>query len=59
MALKTVVLPDDGKPMMPAFMSLFQSSERVGFEPTWLAPIRFRGGAVMTASVPLLNRTTF
>jgi hypothetical protein len=27
----------------------------VGFEPTWLAPIRFRGGAVMTASVPLLN----
>jgi hypothetical protein len=29
-------------------------AERVGFEPTWLAPIRFRGGAVMTASVPLL-----
>lgn len=32
----------------------FESPERVGFEPTWLAPIRFRGGAVMTASVPLL-----
>ncbi|GEM_PF-992457 len=31
-------------------------AERVGFEPTWLAPIRFRGGAVMTASVPLLIR---
>lgn len=28
-------------------------SERVGFEPTWLTPIRFRDGAVMTASVPL------
>jgi hypothetical protein len=33
---------------------LKERSERVGFEPTWLAPIRFRGGAVMTASVPLL-----
>ena len=31
-------------------------AERVGFEPTLLAPIRFRGGAVMTASVPLLIR---
>ncbi len=30
-------------------------AERVGFEPTWgdYAPIRFRVGAVMTASVPL------
>jgi hypothetical protein len=27
----------------------------VGFEPTWLSPIRFRDGAVMTASVPLLK----
>jgi hypothetical protein len=30
-------------------------AERVGFEPTWggKAPIRFRVGAVVTASVPL------
>ncbi len=30
-------------------------AERVGFEPTWRdePPIRFRVGAVMTASVPL------
>jgi hypothetical protein len=33
-------------------------AERVGFEPTWgdYAPIRFRVGAVMTASVPLRGR---
>src|SRR5262249_8434727 len=37
---------------------LLENTERVGFEPTWLAPIRFRGGAVMTASVPLLNSST-
>ena len=32
-----------------------EMAERVGFEPTWggYAPIRFRVGAVMTASVPL------
>ncbi len=32
-------------------------AERVGFEPTWglAPPIRFRVGAVMTASVPLLS----
>jgi hypothetical protein len=37
-----------------SFSEFSKRSERVGFEPTWLAPIRFRGGAVMTASVPLL-----
>ncbi len=32
-------------------------AERVGFEPTWRLspPIRFRVGAVMAASVPLLR----
>ena len=31
-------------------------AERAGFEPAWglTSPIRFRVGAVMTASVPLL-----
>lgn len=32
-------------------------AERVGIEPTWdfSIPIRFRVGAVMASSVPLLN----
>jgi hypothetical protein len=36
-------------------------AERVGFEPTWgdYAPIRFRVGAVMTASVPLREGRAF
>ena len=36
-------------------------AERVGFEPTWgdYAPIRFRVGAVMTASVPLHEGRAF
>ncbi len=36
-------------------LSFSKNPERAGFEPAWLAPIRFRGGAVMTASVPLLK----
>ncbi len=36
-------------------------AERVGFEPTWRLspPIRFRVGAVMAASVPLLKEPDY
>jgi hypothetical protein len=41
----------------PIWLGFIGVAERVGFEPTWggKAPNRFRVGAVMTASVPLLE----